>query len=81
MRGHVTITFKVITVHGEQVPALVIAVTAAEAQRSEEADWEGLSDYVSEEFAQLRSQLRREVQNALETSCGQYVTLNGRVIY
>jgi len=77
----VTIAFKVLTVRSEQVPALVVAVTTVEAGGLGEIDWEGLSDYVNDEYLQLRWLLRREVSNALEGSCGQYVTLNGKVVY
>lgn len=77
----VTISFKVIAVRSEQVPALVVAVTAVETQRLDEADWEVLSDYVNDEYLRLRAQLRGEVLDALEESCSQYVTLNGKVVY
>lgn len=77
----VTISFKVIAARSEQVPALVVAVTAVETQRLDEADWEGLSDYVNDEYLRLRAQLRGEVLDALDESCGQYVTLNGKVVY
>ena len=77
----VTIDFEVVTVRSEQVPALVIAVAAAEGRGLDEADWEGLSDWVNDEYLRLRAQLRGEVLEALEKSCGQYVTLNGRVVY
>lgn len=77
----VTISFKAIGVRNEQVRALVVSVTSVEARGLDESDWEGLSDYVNDEYLRLRAQLRKEVLEALEQSCGQYVTLNGRVVY
>jgi hypothetical protein len=77
----VTIAFKEVLHQGESVPALVIAISVNESALLDEPDWEGLSDYVNEEFRHLRAGIRTDALAALQESCGQYVTLNGRVVY
>lgn len=77
----VTISFKVVTTRGEEVPALMIAVTAVASRNLERADWESLSDYINDEYLQVRPLLGKEVLAGLDESCGQYVTLNGQVVY
>jgi hypothetical protein len=79
--GEVTINFTTITLSEEEIPALLISVVAAESDVTDKADWEGLSDYVNDEYLGLRPLLRRDVLAALDESCGQYVTFNGRFVY
>jgi hypothetical protein len=77
----VTIAFKSIVDQGENVPALVIAITSNAPTASDDVDWESISDYVSEKYLDLRNELFEAVQRALEESCGQYVAFNGRIVY
>lgn len=76
----VTIAFMAMTFRGEEVHALVIALTA-HVEACGTADWEGLSDCVGGELEQARSSLRPDVLVALDDSCGQFVMLNGVVVY
>lgn len=76
----VTIAFMTITFRGEEVAALVIALTG-HVEAGGSADWEALSDGVGGELLQARSSLRPDVLAALDDSCGQFVTLNGAVVY
>lgn len=79
--SNVTISFNTIAVRGEQVHALVIAVETTKAPDLNSSDWESLSDCVNEEFLQNRSLIQRNILSVLDLSCGQYVMLNGKIVY
>lgn len=77
----VVIAFESIMDRGEEVPALIIAITSNAPITSNDANWEGISDYVNEKYLDLQNELSDAAQKALEESCGQYVTLNGMIVY